>query len=147
MELGVKDADLALVKKRVLQAFYWLSLEYLHQQGYQFVSFMHSRPFLKNGVLQYKFKFNPTVTPARIDGYLFLPDLRNSVTEKILLEQPLLVLNNNELEAVWFTSDTTALTNLSPYSFNKLTNAGIKRIRTVALDKEKARFFYATTPL
>ncbi len=147
MELGVKNADLTLVKQRVLQAFYWLSLEHLHAQGYQLVSFMHSRPFLKNGVLQYKFKFNPTLTPASIDGYLFLPDLRNSITANILREQPLLVLNGNELEAVWFTSNSTTLTDLTPYSIDKLTNAGIKRIRTVALDRETASIDGLNTPL
>lgn len=134
MELGVKDGNLSLVKDGVLLAEYWLSLEYLHDQGHKRVSLMHTRPFLRNGVLQYKLKFHPSLTVARPnDGFLLLFNHENDAAREVLLREPFLVFNGDGLRAVWFSLDSTALPDLSCIPIDRLTKAGIHDVERVVL--------------
>jgi hypothetical protein len=117
MELGVKNADRSLVKRGALSAAYWLSVEYLRSQGHKRVSFMHTRPFLNNGVLRYKLKYGQSMRIARPeDGFLLSFDQENPATREVLFQQPLLAFQKNGLCAVLFTngsdesSDNTLMT-------------------------------------
>ena len=134
MELGVKDADLSLIKHGALQAAYWLSIEYLRSQGHKRVSFMHARPFLRNGVLQYKLKYSPTLEVARPDdGYLLLFDQQNDAAREILLRESFLVFKGDCLGAVRFSLDPAASPDPSCISMERLTIAGIKNVEQVVL--------------
>jgi GNAT acetyltransferase-like protein len=140
MELGVKDGDLALVKNGVLRAGYWLSLEYLHSQGHKRVSLMHSRPFLKNGVLQYKLKFCPSLTVARpTDGFLLLFNQDNDAAREILLREPFLVFKGDGLRAVWFSLAAAASPDASCIPVDRLTIAGIHDVERVVLRSSATR--------
>jgi hypothetical protein len=134
MELGVKDADPAFVKRGALQAVYWLSIEYLRSQGHNRVSFMHARPFLRNGVLQYKLKYSPVLEIARPhDGYLLLFNQENDVARETLLRESFLVYKGDGLGAVWFSLDSTASPDPSSISVDRLGIAGVKDIERVVL--------------
>lgn len=105
MELGVKDADATYAKRGALHACYWFAFEYLRNLGHAKANLMFARPFLKNGVLQYKLKFRPHLRAKPGDGFLMLPDMANDDAREILLQQPFLALGAEGLEAVWFTVD------------------------------------------
>jgi hypothetical protein len=134
MELGVRNADPAFVKRGALQAVYWLSIEYLRSQGHKRVSFMHARPFLRNGVLQYKLKYSPSLKVARPDdGFLLLFDQANHLARGILLREPFLVFKGDGLQVVWFARDSAASPDRSCLPIDRLTNAGIKGVERVVL--------------
>lgn len=134
METGVKYADPALVKRGALQAAYWLSLEYLRSQGHKRVSLMFARPFLRNGVLQYKLKFSPSLAAARpVDGFLLLFDQENDAAREVLLQEPFLVFKGDGLRAVWFSLDSAASPHRIYMPIDRLTTAGIKDVEQVVL--------------
>jgi len=93
------------VKRGALQAAYWFSLEYLRDQGHRWVNLMFSRPFLRNGVLQYKLKFRPHLRPKAGDGFLMIPDMEDDAARTILLQQPFLTWGTAGLKVAWFTLD------------------------------------------
>ena len=134
MEIGVKDADPAIVKRGALQAAYWLSLEYLRSQGHKRVSLMHARPFLRNGVLQYKLKFSPSLKLARPgDGFLLLFDQEDNAAREILLREPFLVFKGDCLRVVWFSRDFAGSPDPFCIPIDRLTIAGVKDIGRVVL--------------
>jgi len=134
MELGVKNADLALVKRGALQAAYWLSIEYLRGQGHTRVSFMHARPFLRSGVLQYKLKYGPTLEIARPDdGYLLLFEQGNVAARETLLRESFLVYKGDGLGAVWFSIDSSAPPDPACISLDRLAQAGVTDVERVVL--------------
>ncbi|MGO8754163.1 MAG: GNAT family N-acetyltransferase [Gallionellaceae bacterium] len=134
MELGVRDADPALVKGGALQAVYWLSIEYLRSQGHKRVSFMHARPFLRNGVLQFKLKYSPSLEVARPDdGFLLLFDQENDEAREVLLREPFLVFKGDGLLVVWFALDTAASPDPSCIPIDRLEIAGIQDVQRVVL--------------
>jgi len=134
MEAGVKGADLALVKRGALQAAYWQSLEYLSGQGHQRISLMHTPPFLRNGVLQYKLKYMPRLKAAREhDGFLLFFDRENDAAREVLLREPSLVFGGDCLRVVWFSLDLAASPDPISVPIDRLTAAGVKDIQRVVL--------------
>ena len=134
MEIGVQNGDLTLVKRKVLQAAYWLSLEYLRRQGHKRVSLMLTRPFLMNGVLQYKLKYSPALTVARpADGFLLIYNLASDAAREILLREAFLVFMGDSLGAVWFTRDSAPSPVPSSIPIDRLCIAGIRKVEPVAL--------------
>lgn len=134
MELGVKGSDLSLVKRGALHAAYWLSLEFLHSQGHKQVSLMHARPFLSNGVLQYKLKFSPFLKAARPgDGFLLFFNCENGAARETLLHEPLLVFNGDGLRAVWFSLHAAMPVDPSRIPIERLSTAGIKDVERLVL--------------
>jgi hypothetical protein len=133
MELGVKDANPLFVKGGALQAVYWLSIEYLRSLGHKRVSFMHARPFLRNGVLQYKLKYSPSLAVARPDdGFLLLFNQENDAAREILLRESFLAFSGDGLRAVWFSLDS-ASPDPSRIPIDRLAIAGITDVQLVVL--------------
>ncbi len=134
MELGVRDANTALVKQGALAAAYWLSMEYLRREGHRWVSLMHALPFLRDGVLRYKLKFSPSIKAARpADGFLLLFDRENDAAREILLRESFLAFNGDSLKAVWFSSDSEASPDPFCIPIDRLSIAGINDVEQVVL--------------
>ena len=134
MEIGVRNGDRTLVKRKVLQAAYWLSLQYLRGQGHKRVSLMLARPFVMNGVLQYKLKFSPSLAVARpADGFLLICNFASDSTREILLREAFLVFMGDCLGAVWFSLDSAASPVPSSIPVDRLAIAGIRNVERVVL--------------
>jgi hypothetical protein len=90
MEVGVKGGDPGLVKRGTLAAAYWFFVQRAKELGYSEVSFMLSPPFPRNGVLQFKSKYRPTLSaaPSAVHGLLYLPLKNSALIRQILLDQP-----------------------------------------------------------
>ncbi|MBI4687089.1 MAG: hypothetical protein HY756_04820 [Nitrospirae bacterium] len=52
--LGIKNADYQYVKDGAICALFYYSVQYLKERGFNKINFGFSRPFLDDGVLQYK---------------------------------------------------------------------------------------------
>lgn len=134
MELGVRNGDMTLVKRGALQAAYWLSLQYLSSQGHGQVSLMHSRPFLANGVLKYKLKFNPSLTASRTtQGFLLFFDRKNGLAREVLIRQPLLAFDGDLLRAVLHYADSVPSQDVPGIRPDILAIAGVTGIQEVVL--------------
>ncbi len=135
MEIGVKNADPAYVKRGVLQAAYWLSIDYLASRGHKRVSLMHARPFLGSGVLLYKLKYGPTLKPTTSNGFLVQFDMADPTIRGVLLREPLLVHHEDGLQAVWFASDADAAPDPTRVPLDRLRAAGVSNVKRVVLPR------------
>ncbi|KAA6232309.1 hypothetical protein FP507_03780 [Chlorobium phaeovibrioides] len=72
---GLKNGDLSLWKIGGISASYYFAGKYLHENGYDSVNLGLSRPFLNDGVLMYKKKWNPLFW--RSDAYSVLLKVMN----------------------------------------------------------------------
>lgn len=134
--LGVKNADENYVKLGALHAAYWFSIEYIRGLGYKEVSLGVSRPFLRDGVLQYKKKYKPRLdlSPSlwRM-GVILFPLKRDPTSERILVQEPFVCLHKGAPKMTVIVSDSpdTNLESLSRlYAFN-----GLSELEIVPLSK------------
>ena len=115
-ELGVKDGDTHLVRQGALAAAYWLSIEFLIQQGAQSVSFARMRPYINEGVLKYKSKFKPTVTNNSSRRVLIVPNLSSQITRDVLVEEPFIIEEGGKLIPLGFSKSHCVSDGLEPHS-------------------------------
>ncbi|MGB2864668.1 MAG: hypothetical protein WBC05_15180, partial [Sedimentisphaerales bacterium] len=69
--LGIKDGNLDYVKDGAIGALFYFPVCYLAASGCTKIDFGASRPFLKDGVLRYKKKWNPKISNQKKIGFLF----------------------------------------------------------------------------
>jgi hypothetical protein len=82
--LGVKDGDPVHVKAGALAALYCFSMSHLINKGYQRLHLGATRPFLRDGVLQYKKKWGTRIVGSSRRWFV-LNSLRNSMGAKAFL--------------------------------------------------------------
>jgi len=104
--LGVKNADEKYVKLGALHAVYWFSIEYIRGLGYKEVSFGVNRPFLRDGVLQYKKKYKPRLDRFSRWGVNVVPLTRDPTSERILVQEPFVCLHKGALKTTVIVSDS-----------------------------------------
>lgn len=75
--LGVKDGDPRYVKSGALAAVYYFAILYLTERGAQRLHLGGSRPFLRDGVLQYKKKWGVRIVD-RSSQFFVLTQARNT---------------------------------------------------------------------
>jgi hypothetical protein len=80
----VKDGDPAHVKAGVLAALYYFSMSHLINKGYQRLHLGATRPFLRDGVLQYKKKWGTRIVGSSRRWFVLNP-LRNIIGVKAFL--------------------------------------------------------------
>lgn len=69
--LGVRDSNDEYVKKGAVAAVFHFSFQFLASQGHSRVRIGASRPFLRDGVLQFKRKLSQTIASGSPDGFGF----------------------------------------------------------------------------
>lgn len=115
-ELGVKDGDANLVRQGALAAAYWLSIEFLIQEGAQSVSFARMRPYINEGVFRYKSKFKPTLKISSSRRVLIVPNLSSQVARDILVEEPLITEEGGKLIPICFREKRSTQDPLKPHT-------------------------------
>jgi hypothetical protein len=133
--VGVKNADEKHVKLGALRAAYWFSVEYLRGLGYKEADFGVTRPFLRDGVLQYKKKYKPRLDRYFYWGVNLFPLTRDPTSERILVQEPFIRLDKGALKITVIVSDSLDRNlereNLSRlYAFN-----GVSELEMIPLSK------------
>lgn len=82
--IGVKDGDERYKKLGALAALYYFEICHLEKKGYQRVHYGGSRPFLRDGAIQYKKKWGMHFTGRVREGFL-LKILRDSPGSRAFL--------------------------------------------------------------
>jgi len=137
--LGVKNAYEKYVKLGALRAAYWFSIEYLRDLGYKEVGFGVTRPFLRDGVLQYKKKYKPRLylSPSLFRwGVNVVPLTRDPTSERILVQEPFVCLHKGAPKITVIVSDSLDRNlegeNLSHlYAFNGVSELEIVKLSEV----------------
>ena len=83
--IGVKDGNREYVKMGAQAALYWYEIQYLSECGYKAMHVGVSRPFLRDGVLQFKNKWGMNMLQPTRKGLLLKP-LRKSEGAMSFLE-------------------------------------------------------------
>lgn len=106
--LGVKDGNSDYVKHGAIGALLYFSFCYLSEKGCTRISFGNSRPFLKDGVLRYKRKWNQEISNKRKMNFIFKPLSKTEGVKGFFLNNPLIYEDQTGLNAAIFaTGDQT----------------------------------------
>ena len=105
--LGVRDGDFQWVKEGAITALYYHTIKHCRDKGFKKLHLGGSRPFLSDGVLNYKIKnWNMKIDGYPEHFYFLLKPLRPSVaTEKFLYANAFISLKGRQLVANTFIPD------------------------------------------
>ena len=99
--LGVRDGDFQWVKKGAITALYYHTIKHCRDKGFKKLHLGGSRPFLSDGVLNYKIRnWNMKIDGCPEHFYFLLKPLRPSeATEKFLYANSFVSLKGRQLVA------------------------------------------------
>ncbi len=100
-----------------IAAIYIFTSEYLYKKGYKKVSFGYTRSFLKDGVLNYKRKWDITLKKSSQKGYILKPLKTNEALEDFFINNPFIYLYKNKLYGAIFINEDE---NYSKEDYKKL---------------------------
>jgi hypothetical protein len=100
--LGIKDGDLEHVKHGVIAALYYFPILHLRAKGVQSVDFGPSRAFLKDGVLQYKRKWNQKLDGISAHGFVMRPLSIGAAVKGFLCNNPFVFPDGARLNSAIF---------------------------------------------
>ena len=86
--LGVKDGDTQYVKSGALAATYYFAILYLAERGNQRLHLGGSRPFLRDGVLQYKKKWGTRIVDHSPNSFVFTPTHNTMAVKSFFANNP-----------------------------------------------------------
>ena len=91
--LGIKDGNSNYVRDGAIGALFYFSVCYAAQKGFRKITFGESRPFLKDGVLRYKKKWNQRLTRERKPGFLIKALSKTGGVKGFFLNNPFIYKN------------------------------------------------------
>jgi hypothetical protein len=100
--LGVKDGSFDYVKHGAIGALFYFSSRYLTEKGFTRIDFGKSRPFLKDGVLQYKKKWNQKISNKNEVGFLIKMISKTEAVKGFFLNNPLIYQDKTGLNGAIF---------------------------------------------
>ena len=117
-EIGVKDSNMDFVKDGAIRAlFYFFSLSYSAARGFTKVSFGASRPFLKDGIFEFKKKRGLSIVNTYKTGFLIKPLSGTRSVRGFFLKNPFIYEDKSGLHsAIFVTSDQS----LSKNDFSRI---------------------------
>ncbi|UJS17262.1 MAG: hypothetical protein L3J17_15320 [Candidatus Jettenia sp.] len=103
---GLKNGNIDYLKDHITGAMYYFAMTYLKQKGYKRVHFGLTRPFLNDGVFQYKKKRSLQITDSSKIGFLIQPLTKSVNVKNFFLRNPFIYIDEDKLNgAVFIESD------------------------------------------
>jgi len=99
---GVRDGARDYINDGAVAALYYFSVLYLKERGYKKLNFGMSRPFLKDGVLQYKRKWKIRIIKSPEAGIFIKPLVQTGGVKGFFLNNPFIYLDKENLKAALF---------------------------------------------
>ena len=103
--VGIKDGNPRYLKYGVGSAGYYLASNYLAKRGHNRLHLGGSRPFLKDGLLQFKKKLGLRLTSRSKEGFLFKPLSPSTGLKEFFLGNPFIYTHQRELYAAIFVEE------------------------------------------
>jgi len=107
--LGIKDGNLDYLKYGVPGVLYYFSILYLREKGFRSVNCGKSRPFLKDGVLEFKKKRGGRIVHASKMGFLIKPLSKTGGVKGFFLNNPLIYEDKTGLNGAVFVASDQSL--------------------------------------
>lgn len=106
--LGVRSGDQALVRDGAIGALFYFASSYLSEKGFRQVHFGFSRPFLRDGVLRFKKKWNIRFCDSDALGVIFQVNSMNAGVKSFLANNPFVFLDKNGFTGAVFWNEVEA---------------------------------------
>jgi hypothetical protein len=106
--LGIKDGCNDYKKQGALAALYYFGIQLAAQAGYPRFHFGGSRPFLKDGALQYKRKWGIQLRDYCQTGFAIKPLQNTCATRSFLTQNPFFTLGESGLQGCVFVENAGA---------------------------------------
>lgn len=107
--MGIRDGDREHVKNGASCALYHYAMQYLEEKGFPKVIVGWSRPFLHDGVLQFKRKWSQVITDSRTWGFGLKILADEPATRSFLRKNPFIHNRDGRLHAAVFVDSDTAM--------------------------------------
>ena len=107
--LGIKDGSREYISDGAMGALFYFSYLYLRQKGYKKINLGGSRPFLHDGVLRYKAKWDQKIVRADARGLLVKPLLNSARVKGFFLNNPFIFQQKDCLNVALFVEGTQLL--------------------------------------
>jgi hypothetical protein len=94
--IGVRGGDMQLIEDGAMSARRYAAIEWAHHNGFQYVNFLSSGPYLSSGQFQSKRKWGTTViVPPRLHRQVWIKIGRKSpAVARFLKDNPLIVIDH-----------------------------------------------------
>ncbi|MEW6074718.1 MAG: GNAT family N-acetyltransferase [Candidatus Omnitrophota bacterium] len=128
---GVLNGDMNLVKKGVLTALFYFYCKFAQDNGLTKIDYGLSRPFLNDGVLRYKAKWNTKIDVDKKSSKVFVLKINqlSEFTRNFLINNPFITIEKNILRGNVF-YDSNSKENREKYSIN-----GLSEFKMINLDE------------
>jgi len=107
--LGVKGGDGMLAKKGALAALYYFGIDYLRKRGWQRLHLGGTRPFLRDGVLQYKKKWGLQIVDWSSSWFVVAAVRYTAAVNALFVNNPFFVEREGTLSGAVFVPEGTPL--------------------------------------
>ena len=104
--LGIKDGNRDYVHNGAIGALFYYSIEYLRGRGHRNVNLGASRPFLNDGILQFKNKWTPKSFKAGNWGFLIETSSENPAARNFLLSNPFVFMDGTRFNGALFVNSS-----------------------------------------
>jgi len=134
--IGLLDGDDRLKRLGVMTAIYIYELDWAYRHGYKRLNLGATRPFLRDGVLQYKKKFNISLKTNDYKKVIFIDPVRNTdAVVASLVANPMICIDNDHLVATVFEGgDLAKSTSPAPWQHQGKIISGLKSVKRIQLD-------------
>ena len=99
---GIKYGNSNYIKDGAIGALFYFSVHYLAEKGITKIDLGSSRPFLKDGLLRYKKKWNQKIYRRTRMGFLFKPLLKTDGVKGFLVNNPFIYQDQTGLNGAIF---------------------------------------------
>lgn len=95
--MGVKNADVRLIRQGVTSTLYYATIHWANRHGYEAVNFLGTGPYLEEGHFQHKRKWGATISvPPHLHRQLWIKVRRiTPAVSQFLKENPLIVVDKD----------------------------------------------------
>ncbi|MDX1812360.1 MAG: hypothetical protein R3240_10460, partial [Gammaproteobacteria bacterium] len=107
---GVRNGDTRLLAAGATSALYYFGCSYLSEKGYKKVNVGSSRPFMRDGVLRFKKKWNVELGSSDAAGVVMNLNLLNEGLKYFLEHNPFIFQEQDLLKAAIFVNSTGEMT-------------------------------------
>jgi hypothetical protein len=109
--IGVKDGNREYVKMGAQAALYFFNIQYLSDCGYKAMHVGTTRPFLRDGVMQFKIKWGMSMRYPSQHGFLLKPLRKSKGAMSFLENNPFVYYTGEKYVGVVISDDSTPADN------------------------------------
>ena len=126
-KLGVLEGDFKYVKRGVLIALYYYTIQYLKERNHEKFSLGSTRPFFSDGILQHKLNWGAKIVCESSNAILLSLLSKNKRLIRFLSSNPFVIRNRNSLALATFSDSSSNECPYLPKDEKKLKLYGLEK--------------------